>query len=208
MINVSTDLLKPSRCLVVAFAGVRQKLGGIKSEFYRSLERLDCAALFVRDLECRWYQYDPPVVEELETQIRAAIDQTGAQRLVCIGNSMGGFGALLFGARLGADAILSFAPQTAIEPAVTNVLGDHRWREYQTRIPRFPFGDLAVCVAAKARPIICCGAEDRLDRAHAERLATAWPIEQIVVHSAGHDAAARLRDHGRLVPLIEQAIGG
>jgi len=208
MIDVSTDLLKPSRCLVVAFAGVRQKLGGLKSEFHRSLERLDCAALFVRDPECRWYQYDAGALEALEARIRRSAEQAGAARLVCIGNSMGGFGALLFGARLGADAILSFVPQTAIDPAVTDALGDHRWQAYQARIPSYPFGDLALRPPAAARTIVCHGADDELDSAHADRLAAVWPIERIAVASARHDAAAQLRDQGKLVPLIEEAMGG
>ncbi len=208
MITVSTDRLRPSPRLVVAFGGLQQKLGGIRSEFYRSLERLDCAALFVTDPGRRWYQYEPAVIAGLLDEIRQAAARCGARRLVCIGNSMGGFGALLFGARLGADAILGFAPQTAIDPAITDALGDRRWTEYQAMIPAYPFGDLAKEPPAAGRAIICRGEDFPLDIAHSGHLAAVWPLEVITVPEARHDAAARLREAGQLIPLLEEIICG
>ena len=193
---------------MVAFAGVRQKLGGLKYEFHRSLEQLDCAALFVRDPQCRWYQYDDASVSAVVDQIQAAREQAGASRLVCIGNSMGGFGALYFGARLDADAILAFAAQTAIDPAVARGLGDDRWAEYQAAIATYPFGDLAEQTPARGRTILCWGDRDRADLAHADWLAKSWSFERLAVPDARHDAAARLRDDNRLLPLLQDVIGG
>ncbi len=208
---IATSVLSQRRSprLVVAFAGVQQKLGmGLHAEFHRSLEPLDCAALYVRDTAQRWYQYGAAEIDAVLAQIRAAAAEAGAARLVCIGNSMGGFGALYFGARLKADAILAVAPQTAIDPEVTEGLGDHRWSAFQAAIPAYPFGDLTQLPPATGRVILCRGDADSLDRAHARHLAARWTLEQRVVPDSKHDAAARLRDRGELAPLLRAVIGG
>src|SRR4051794_4757161 len=113
MITFATDRLRRSDRLVVAFGGVRQRLRPPPKEFSRSLEQQDCAVLFVRDPQRWWWQYDGGQISSVLDRIRTAREETGAKRLICLGNSMGGFGALYFGARLGADAILGFSPQTA-----------------------------------------------------------------------------------------------
>ena len=198
----------PSDQLVVAFGGVRHGYGGIKGEFRQSLGKLGSAAVFVRDDGCRWYQYGPEELQPIFDQIQAVKAELGARRLVCLGNSMGGFGALLFGQRLGADAILSFVPQTAIDPEVTTALGDDRWAAYQENIPAYPHGDLLKEPPAAGRVVMCWGAKDPLDSAHAERIADAWKVEPVVIRSVGHDAAFELREKGRLLPLLESVIGG
>ncbi len=205
---MSTVRLRPSARLVVAFGGIRQKLGPASLEFYRSLEQVDCAALFVSDSERRWYQYPADIIDSLMDQVRAAAQEAGASRLVFIGNSMGGFAALHFGARMGADAILGFGAQTAILPEVTRELGDMRWSKHQALIPSYPFGDLAREAPPKGRTVLCWAKDQPLDRAHAQRLARVWPLEHLIVPGGDHAAAAHLRDAGELGPLLRQAIAG
>jgi hypothetical protein len=121
---------------------------------------------------------------------------------------MGGFGALLFASRLKADAAISFCPQTAISPEVTRELGDGRWETLQADIPAYPAGDLVLEPAPGGRVVMCWGAEDELDAAHAERLAGPWSAERVAVTGATHDAAWVLRERGELLPLLADVIGG
>ncbi|WP_172592981.1 YqiA/YcfP family alpha/beta fold hydrolase [Altererythrobacter sp. B11] len=46
-----------------------------------------------------------------------------------LGNSMGGYAAMLFGAPLKADAILAFSPQTRFDSAFCEQIGESRWRD-------------------------------------------------------------------------------
>jgi pimeloyl-ACP methyl ester carboxylesterase len=197
--------LKPADTLFIAFTGVSHGLGGIPFEFHRSLRGALCATLFVRDPDQSWYQYDEDAVAQLRALVQRALTQTGAAKTVTLGNSMGGFGALLFGALCGADEIVAFAAQTAIGPDATATLSDERWREYQARIAAFPFPDLALLPSPNAKVTLVCGADDLLDRAHAAHLADAWPITIQLVDGAGHDVAAVLRDRDQLAPLLEVA---
>jgi hypothetical protein len=202
MIDFMETEVRAAKCIVVAFTGVMHGLGGIPFEFHRSLGQLDCAALFVRDLGRRWYQYTNGDVQAAATRIRLAIARSGAERSLFLGNSMGGFGALLFGSLCDAQAILGFAAQTAIDPAVTTAMGDTRWNSFQERIPSYPYGDLAALRAGYGRIVLCCGAGEPLDAVHADRLARTWRLDKMIVPNSTHDVASRLRERGELVPLI------
>ena len=82
MIEILDAELKPARHLIVAFTGVAQRLGGIPFEFHRTLGSIDtCAALFVKDTGCRWYQYPEAAVAEVIETIRSAKQETGAATL-------------------------------------------------------------------------------------------------------------------------------
>lgn len=203
MIEILDEQLQPAERLFVAFTGIKGALGGVPFEFVKSLQRLDGAALYVRDLGPHWYQDDGDA-EQILTAITQAVEKVRPSRLICLGNSMGGFGALYFGARANAHSILAFAPQTAIDPTVTARLGDHRWRDYQQSIVRFPFGDLTEVTPPAGVVKIVVGSELEIDVKHAKRLLGAWPA-QIVVVSGGHDAIHTLKAEGRLLPLIDDA---
>ncbi len=208
MLAVADIARRQSEQLVVAFGGVGHGYGGIKGEFHQSLAKLGSSAVFVRDEACRWYQYGPDELQPIVDTIHAVRAEVGARRLVCLGNSMGGFGALLFGAWLGADAILSIVPQTAIEPEVTEALGDTRYWSYQKDIPAYPHGDLLKEAPATGRVVMCWGVNHPLDCVHAERLVGAWDVETITVDCDDHGVAWELRERGQLLPLIEEVLGG
>ncbi len=208
MLAIADVARRQSEQLVVAFGGLGHGYGGFKVEFRQSLAKLGSSAVFVSDEACRWYQYGPEDLKPIIDTINAVRAEVGARRLVCLGNSMGGFGALLFGGWLGADAILSFVPQTAIEPEVTEALGDRRYWRYQKNIPAYPHGDLLKQPPASGRVVLCWGVSHPLDCLHAERLADVWDVETITVDGADHGVAADLRERGELLPLIESVLGG
>jgi hypothetical protein len=199
--------LKPSRRLVVAFTGVGHGLSGLPFDFHRSVSGLDCAALFVRDLACSWYQYTDGSIGETVKRIHRSAEHVGADRIICLGNSMGGFGAILFGHLAGAHAVLAFSAQTAISPEATAALGDFRWTEYQSRIASYPHGDLASLPPPARRTTLCYG-DQALDVAHAERLPLDWGSERIVVKGAGHAAAKHMKARGDLIPLLLDVVNG
>ncbi len=152
MLDVHEDLRR-SDTLAVAFTGVMDGLGGIPFEFHRSISQSPWAGLFVRDTEKIWYQYDQSSIDALVRAVNRGASEAGATRVVCLGNSMGGFSAILFGRFLRADAVIAFAPQTCIEPTLTDAIGDFRWRQWQETIRSYPQGDLAACDPGPARNV-------------------------------------------------------
>lgn len=55
-----------------------------------------------------------PDVASSARRLRQKVDQIGTRRLYCIGNSSGGYGAILFGCELNADAVVGFSAQTTV----------------------------------------------------------------------------------------------
>ncbi|CAJ1418288.1 unnamed protein product [Effrenium voratum] len=77
-----------------------------------SLPLADFDVLTVVDHRMRWYNEDRPAVEAALRQLRPRYE-----KMLFVGASMGGFGALLHGGRL-ADAVLAFNPQTTLTEAL------------------------------------------------------------------------------------------
>ena len=61
--------------------------------------------------------------------LSAVLAERESRRVVTAGLSAGGYAALLFGALLGVDTALAFAPQTVVDPHVLAEMGDERWTE-------------------------------------------------------------------------------
>jgi hypothetical protein len=206
MIEVLDGEVSKAPYLVVAFTGLQHGLGGIPFEFHRTLGRIDCTAMFIKDQGRRWYQYEAGVLNEVKRRILEAADRAGAKRTLLLGNSMGGFGALLFGALCNADAILGIVPQTAITPDAMRQMKDKRWAEERAAIHSFPCGDLLEITPPAGKTFLCLGDSERRDTAHVDRICRPWKAEKIVIPDVGHHAAAKIRDEGRLVPMIEQIL--
>jgi hypothetical protein len=110
----------------------------------------------------------------------------------------------MFGSLLQADAVIAFCPQTAIDPKVTELIGDRRWCSYQANMANYPFGDVAR-LPQPPNVTICYGADEPLDIAHVDRLG--WTFQRIVT-SGGHDAVGVLKERGELIPIIASMIRG
>ncbi len=120
--NQSTiiDLSHSSEIMIIAFGA----MGNIDSgeapfEFIKTLKNLNVSKVFLRDINRSWYHtgmYE--ISEDIEGTVsflKEQINRSAAKRVICIGNSMGGYAALLFGILLKVDYILTFAPQTSLK---------------------------------------------------------------------------------------------
>jgi hypothetical protein len=87
-------------------------------EFHRTGGEVRAHTLYLRDLAGDWYQNGLPGAgtssDELAAFLRSHCESVGATRLVTVGNSAGGYAAILFGALAGADEVHAFAPKIRI----------------------------------------------------------------------------------------------
>jgi pimeloyl-ACP methyl ester carboxylesterase len=204
VIEFLAEIDGPGDHLIVAFTGINQRMGGVPFEFHKALGAVGVKVLFVRDPGQRWYQYDAEIISDAARRITDTAVATGVNHLSCIGNSMGGFGALLFGQLCAADAILAFAPQTTILPSQTSEMGDQRWLRFQRNIAVYPLPDLNALSSATGRVTVVHGSDDVLDAAHAERLI--WTKERIVQPGCGHNVARVLKEQGELPSFIQKVL--
>lgn len=185
--------------LFVCFTGIRQAMGGIGAEeFVGSTALPGFSALFVSDLKRSWYNGFEP--ERLASVLRARAE---GKAVVTIGNSMGGFGAILATTMLPVETAIAFAPQFSVHPEI--VPGEERWTEFTRQIEHFRHPSLREAFASGAR-IYTINGDD--DAAHWSQFPQAPGLEHVVIEDSGHDPALHVKKSGVLPRLLTTCIEG
>ncbi|PVM84873.1 hypothetical protein DDF67_18410 [Caulobacter endophyticus] len=176
--------------------------------------------LLVRDPSDSWFHGVPGVEGGAEGFARRlAAYARGYSRVVCVGYSMGGYAALLFGRLLQADVTLSFAPQTVLTACGMARLADPRWRDHLDKVRALEaprglmdlkalFAETAASAARRRTSIYFPAAGDALDRLHARRLSDHADLVELGDDVAHSGFAIWLRRSGALRLLIDEAVGG
>lgn len=185
---------------IVAFTGVGHQLGGIDlqtPEFARSDG--DETKFFVIDKQRSWgNNIDWSVLSQL---VR---DKVPNARLMTLGNSMGGFLAILAVPLMGAQKAIAFAPQWSVDPAV--VPNEERWKEYRSEIAVFQHSDLSAAAEQPAWAHVFFGNGDK-DRVHLEHFKAAG-FSPVVLREGGHNVAKYLKETDLLYPVINACRNG
>lgn len=152
----------------------------------------------VTDRRRSWYN-TPGLVGRVVDTLGALAIRAGIGRIVTLGNSMGGYGAILFANPLGATRAISFVPQFTMNDRVVR---EERWREYKAAMPPFYVDSLADCMVPPTRFFVLHGGRGR-DRKHYMRFPTGGHIRHYILPLRTHAAAARMKPGGALDALIQ-----
>jgi pimeloyl-ACP methyl ester carboxylesterase len=204
------DLEHDAGTLVIAFAGLRGFLGGFPAfEFRNILSSVDVKSAFFRDHYAAWYHRGVvdvgPGIDSVLARLREL--QREARRVVMIGNSAGGYAALLFAALLGCEAYV-FSPQTFIDPDLLRRTGDTRWDPELAALLDSGFfdqryGDLAPLLEkSDGRFEIFYGALDPVDWKHAEPVRELDQVTVNRIEDSDHQVVRYLRDSGWLLAFL------
>jgi pimeloyl-ACP methyl ester carboxylesterase len=94
--------------------------------------------IHLRDPSMSWYLQG---IEGLGATLQATIDEVARRaqalaptRVVTLGQSMGGYGAIRYGLALGAARIVAIGALSTMEPAVSRGRGDTRWLSVMERL--------------------------------------------------------------------------
>lgn len=189
-------LVKGAETCFVSFASMGEgDPNGCHFEWRAPLLSLGASVVLIRDPQYQWYQAGIGGIGDIATSaeyVRGLKRQ--CDRLITIGVSMGGFGALLFGILAGADEIIALAPQT--------ILGDDpRWVDNWPLIKSMPHPDIVPLLPCASRISVFIGDSDErsLDLKHYERIAAHASLT--IVPGCHHATLARVvRDKGYLAP--------
>lgn len=189
---------------VVSFAGVGFALGGIQvEEFRRSLDGSDFDIYFVIDKQRQWYNgsYDI-IVEVINSSLRARSIHT----TFTLGNSMGGFGAVLFaGVLCQCRRAVAFSPQSSVHR--DRAPFEDRWQEWTSSVADWCVPDAVDHMRDGVDYAFFFGSTEPRDLAHAKRFAAAPGRKFIcVVEESAHGVAAYLKRRGALVPLLNSVL--
>lgn len=198
--------------LIVTFGGIKGKLPFPVFEFLNSLGDLDCDRIFIRDCEQCWYQKGfskhTASIEDSIKFLEILIQKFTYKNVIFIGNSAGGYAAILFGNILNVSTVLAFAPQTFISKWKRFYYRDKRWKN-EIRVGQLygnrMYFDLRRILRGSSitKNMIYYSVEDYLDTVHAKRLNGLLNVKLISVEKGGHNVIKILKDSGELLKLIQ-----
>ena len=222
--GILADLTPDSRRVIVTFGGLQGEVSAVGPaadgrgpppvfEFARSLGSAPVKTVFLRDHAGAWYHRGVagvgPDIASVAEHLRALT--AGQGEVVMVGNSAGGYGALLFGALLGCE-VHAFAPQTFIDPGLREAHDDTRWESYVHALGGdmdAPYADLLPVLAqSSGRFHVYYPSDDRIDALHAERLGK---LPQVTLHPSefgGHGLVKALRASGWLGSFVDALVSG
>ena len=127
------------------------------------------------------------------------MQEIAPRSVMCIGNSMGAYAALLFGTLVNADHVLAFGPETLLR------LAHSRSRAFIGKRPPTPFDDLLPHLsqpAAGRKTDIVIGESDLVDVHCARRIAHLDGVQIRSLRGVGHEVPATLHRFDAWRPLI------
>lgn len=228
------DAVVPDGLLVLTFGFVSWD-GPPRFDFYGRLKKLESLTgtpinkVLIRDFANAWYHR--PIAglgghaDEITASLRTLIDRLAPRQVITIGQSMGGYAAILFGFLLGVDRILSFGPLSFLDSRAALSYHDRRWLAVMLELEKTPppvcYFDLPT-VARMADPRktalhVFFGTKPDVDHAseavnpdalHAARIA-AYP--NCVLHPfphSGHAIVQHLIDNRQINALLAHHVLG
>jgi len=177
-------------------------MGGIdvqQPEFFGAGRGFD-NIIFVSDLTRSWGNHiDFPLLAERVAPFIAG------RRVFCIGNSMGGFLAILASRYIEIEASISFAPQYSINPETAP--WEDRWKKYTDHISEHKVSHVGDYFNHETSYYIFSGGLGR-DRRHARLFPVRENISHTVFSDMKHNIAAYLKENGLLNSVVTSCLAG
>ena len=213
---VLIDKQENSNILLVSFGGVAMGLPVPVFEFMRTLDKYNINKVFIRDFQQAWYtkgikDYSSNIDETVE-YLRELIQLYGREKTIFLGNSAGGFAAVLFGALLNVKEVHAFAPQIFINwPKRLRYL-DFRWtskmifnlnhKEYYS----FDLSKRLANLSFDTEMNIYWDKSHKLDNIHVEELFYLKDKIQFLPRlGGGHNVIKELKKDGSLEQILKRA---
>lgn len=207
-----------SKNLLVSFGGIKSGIGMPVYEFYKSLANLKCDKIFIKDVNQAWYHKgvnsEIDDVNKLRNFLKSFISINSYSRIVFVGNSMGGYAAILFGSMLNIDHVLAFSPQTFIDKLNRFRFQDKRWSNelsyvYSRNSHQKKYYNLSSLLKKNKLSTIFdihYSELNKLDSIHAQRLKNIDNINLYSYNMGDHNLIRKIRDEGNLLGIIDNAI--
>lgn len=198
------------RATFVLFSGSSHRLGCSLNTFDLFLQPLPANAVYLRDFGNMFYLRGIESFGDLEssvTQLKLRLDRMNASPVICVGNSGGGYGALLFGNALSADKVVCFSGRSTLQDLEDDPESRPIFSKVTATIAeqKIPVPDLIEAYRRSSIPVHWVfGAENRFDAHHAEAFATAGTATlEPIVGWKGHNVMGVLAAKGRLKAIFQ-----
>ena len=211
---VEIQLSEKGRNLYIFFGGIASGIAMPVFEFYNASKILDDHKIFVRDFRQSWYQNGLPSISKdvysTARYLRKQIDEIGPEKVYLVGNSMGGYAAILFACLIEMGEVIAFAPQTFISPLLRMRHHDKRWKKqilntYRSSLFKRKVWDLKPLLR-RSDPnrvfSVFVSKADKLDHLHASHISGIEGVRIFEFEDGGHGVVKMLRDEGALPAIM------
>jgi SAM-dependent methyltransferase len=211
------DMSCDTRTLLIVFGGMIGGAGTPHFDFLPLIRDIPVKRIAVRDLRQAWYHRGIPghgtTINEAAEALAVLASDNGADRIITVGTSAGGYAALLFAALLGAEQAHCFAAQTVLDLDALADMNDHRWERSLTRLTTEDaldsrWTDLLTVLSQAGgctRYHVYFDDSFRPDREHAERLKMLDRVQLYRFGMGRHQIAHMLSEGGVLKPMLRRA---
>lgn len=196
--DVKVSLIeKPTNTVAFCFTGIGHAMGGVdvqRDEFFRLTN--DSSVIFITDKKRSWGNNLD--FENIKGLISHYIVN---KKLFAIGNSMGGFLAVIASRYFTFETVIAFSPQFSIKDTV--VPWETRWRDYVAEITCWQYESLVDCFNDNCQYYIFSVGHN-LDGKQIGKFPTANNIHKLIINNEnwGHTLAAELKLHHVLYEVI------
>ncbi len=189
---------------MVFFSGTGKDNG--KFDFWNTGRKIRENLLFVSDGKNLWYQDGVAglgtTIDGTAGKITEWCKALGANEVITIGASMGGYGAILFAHKLGGRAF-SFGNDTILKLPMS------RSEQLMPRDAKINVNDLKPLIEQNATPVdIYAGEMDPLDMVGARRIAHLPSVRVVTLRGVTHWCARYLHDVVGLVEMLARYVRG
>lgn len=199
---IDTDTLRisvvphQSGSAVLCFSGIGHQIGGVDiqgQEFFNASQ--NATSIFICDKKRSWgNNLDLAAIAEL------LAPHTAGKTLYALGNSMGGFIAIVAGMFFDLRSVVAFCPQYSVKPSI---VAEDRWQAYINDIGGWRYPSLENVFREQTQYYVF-GAPSGKDKKHLSRLPRLPNLHRIFFRDPGigHQEAKRLKREGLLYPVI------
>lgn len=192
--------------LVVSMSGVGRRRNRMPPfEFVASASNgHDNHVLLVSDRTRSWMNRRT-VSEAIVEQVEALKDRHGIKSVVTLGNSMGGFMALVLPQLTPVDRVIAISPQYSMHPG--QVPEEKRWQFWRDRFPHYAHETVGRLDNPAGNVLILHG-DSREERIHWSRFPRRKDVQHFILRGMGHDLARDLQKRGILKRIVRNGIVG
>ena len=195
-----------SDTLVVAFTGIGHKMGSsLNNEFAGTAsQRGENSVIFVADMLRSWFSR-PGMMETISREVVRFAKARGIKRIMTIGNSMGGYGALLLPAFAKVDVAIGMSPQLTMHH---KLLPEKRWRRFRPNMYKPNLWSLNDKLVHETKYYALFGSDQAEDMLHSAALKPHTNLVHRNVAGAGHNLSGLLRQAGLLGVIVDAMLAG
>lgn len=196
-----------TRSMVAVFTGRQHAFGAqAVDEFVTSAyaKGKNCV-LFISDLKQSWYSR-PGLWARIVEIVRTVVASENIEQVKTLGNSMGGYGALLLPRDVPVRRALAFCPQLSMD---ADVIAEDRWPASRAKFGVLPSRNIGMeMIQTGAHYYVVAGGGAPKDIAQLDLMPSHRRINRWVLPKGGHNIAERLKTAGLLPNLVAAMIRG